>query len=626
MRLLLGILFFAAIHFSFSNEIQEKEMANEKKWLRLLHYKKNFLGSYKSEATGSGFFLSPKGRFSPVEEFRATLNALKDKYDSHNSDKHALCRFPARRRWFFSKGLIDLPAKLNCPMFDNFKKALNADKVSMVFSSYYLNNPSSAFGHTFLKFHTRDSHVFGEKAELLDNGVNYAAQTTTSNAFLYGVYGLTGVFKGYFAKLPFYYKVREYADYESRDLWSFRLNLTQSQVDELVDHLWELGQTSFDYYFLTKNCSYQLLALLEILDDRWDFSEKAPHFFVIPAETLKLINEVPGLVSEVSFRPSSRRVFENAHEELNKDEKQIFQTIVQNKNPDFSSHSVETQSKQKILDAAIDYWDFKEARAILKEESWAMDLKQKFLLARSQVPLVSPQKKQVVPENENPLKSHDPSLFGASFGYGNYDRNFLDLQFRSAFHNKIDSWVGSPAFTSIEVLGLRGRYSFDFKKMGLINFSFVNIESLTPAHSYHLPLSWALKVGAERVTDKNHCIQKEGCVAGVLRMGGGVTVELFSKTSLSLLGDYEFMGSSDLQKNSQRHSVGPRLVVYRPLFENFSFLYDLKFYYHFLYKTAWSLNHDLALNFKASKNLDSQLQVSFNGISREASLGLKYFF
>ncbi|MEI7441899.1 MAG: hypothetical protein WCK43_09780, partial [bacterium] len=186
--------------------------------------------------------------------------------------------------------------------------------------------------------------------------------------------------------------------------------------------------------------------------------------------------------------------------------------------------------------------------------------------------------------------------------------------------------VGSPAFTSIEVFAFKGRYSVDLRKGSLINFSFVNIESLTPAHSYQVPLSWALKVGAERVTDKNHCIQKEGCVAGVVRIGGGGTVELFSKISLSLLGDYEFMASSELKKSSQRHSVGPRLIVYRPLFENFSFLYDLKVYYHFIYEKAWSLNHDFAFNFKVSKNIDSQLQVSLNDLSREVSFGLRYFF
>jgi hypothetical protein len=626
MRLLLGFLFFCSLSFSVSAEIQKKEIWREKKWIRLLHYKKNFLGSFRSEATGSGFFLSPEGRSSPQNEFHSTLRAFKEKYDFKSADKHALCRFPARRNWFLSKGLLELPPKLNCPMFDNFKKVLNADKVSMVFSSYYLNNPSSAFGHTFLKFHRRESLVFGEKAELLDSGVNYAAQTTTSNSFLYGLYGLTGVFKGYFAKLPFYYKVREYADYESRDLWSFRLNLNQSQIDELIDHLWELGQTSFDYYFLTKNCSYQLLTFLEILNEEWDFSKKAANFFVIPGETLKIINEVPGLIVDVSFRPSSRRVFESSYKNLIENEKNEFQKIIENKNPRSIHDSFDPISKVKIIDTAIDYWDFREASAILREESWAMELKQSFLLARSKINFVSPELKQSIPQYENPLNSHDPSLIGASFGYGSFDHNILDVHFRSAFHNKIDSLVGSPSFTTLDVFSLKGRYSIGLRKISLINFSLVNVESLAPARSYHFPLSWNMKIGAERITDKNHCLKKDACTAGVVRFASGATFDLFSNITASFLVDYEFMASPNLRKGSQRHSLGPRLVIFRPLFESFSFLYDLKFYYHILYSPQWTLSQDIVLSYKLSKSLDSQLHGSLNNLSREVSLGLRYFF
>lgn len=626
MRLLLGFLFFYCSYFSAFAKVQENEIWQEKKWIRLLHYKRNFLGTYKSEASGRGFFLSSKGRTNPQDEFLANINAFKEKYSSQNADKHALCRFPARRNWILSKGLIELPSKLNCPMFDQFKKVLNADKVSLVFSSYYLNNPSSAFGHTFLKFHRKDSVAFGEKAELLDSGVNYAAQTTTSNAFLYGFYGLTGVFNGYFAKMPFYYKVREYADYESRDLWTFRLNLTQAQIDELIDHLWELGQTSFDYYFLSKNCSYQLLAFLEILDDRWRFSEKVPSSFVIPAETLKVINEIPGLIAEVGFRPSSRRVFESAHKNLSSNEKLAFETIVENRNPLLLPQSAEDVSRVRVLDAAIDYFDFKEAAAILKEEKWAMELKQKFLLARSQIPLVSPEKIQFIPENENPLLSHDPSLVGVSYGYSHFDKNFFDLNLRSAFHGKNDFWVGSPAHTNIEVLSLRGRYSVEHKKINLINFSFVNIESLAPIRSYHVPLSWALKVGAERVSEKNTCLKKDGCTSAVARIGGGATVELFSDITASFLGDYEFRGSPDLKRGSQMHSLGPRLIIFRPLFESFSFLYDLKLYYHYLYQPLWTFQHDFTFHFNISKDLGSLLQVSMSNLSREVSFGIRYFF
>ena len=51
---------------------------------------------------------------------------------------------------------------------------------------------------------------------------------------------------------------------EHRDLWEYRLTLTPAELDRLVRHLWELLPTYYDYYFFDENCSYHLLALLEV--------------------------------------------------------------------------------------------------------------------------------------------------------------------------------------------------------------------------------------------------------------------------------------------------------------------------------------------------------------------------
>ena len=83
-------------------------------------------------------------------------------------------------------------------------------------------------------------------------------------AFSTRVYGLAWrKFRGRFSTMPYYIKVQEYNNLESRDLWEYPLHLTRPQVDLLVRHLWELGQTSMAYYFFNRNCSYQLLPLLE---------------------------------------------------------------------------------------------------------------------------------------------------------------------------------------------------------------------------------------------------------------------------------------------------------------------------------------------------------------------------
>ena len=45
----------------------------------------------------------------------------------------------------------------------------------MVFSSYYLNNPASAFGHTFLRLNREEVASGGERLDLIDQAVDFAA-------------------------------------------------------------------------------------------------------------------------------------------------------------------------------------------------------------------------------------------------------------------------------------------------------------------------------------------------------------------------------------------------------------------------------------------------------------------
>ena len=72
---------------------------------------------------------------------------------------------------------------------------------------------------------------------------------TTDNPIVYSILGTMGGFKGSLVSLPYYYKIREYNDHESRDLWSYELNLSYEEIEVIIDHLWELGQTVFDYYY-----------------------------------------------------------------------------------------------------------------------------------------------------------------------------------------------------------------------------------------------------------------------------------------------------------------------------------------------------------------------------------------
>ena len=295
-------------------------LAADTQWLRLGHWRRG-LGGVESEADGSAFFLSPRGKTDPAAELDATLAAFFAP-PSAEPDRplgepqraeamHPQCRFPARLSFVASRLGLD-PARLplqRCPRFEAFWTRVQARSVTLIFSSYYLNNPASSFGHTFLRLDKVEGGARDDRHELLDQGVDYAAVTDTSNALLYAVKGLTGLFHGQFTARPYFYKVREYADYESRDLWEYDLALEPSEVAMLVAHLWELGGTWFDYWYLTENCSYHVLGALEAAAPRLQLLSRVGKV-VIPADTVKAVAAEPGLVRAVRWRPSIRTQFQ----------------------------------------------------------------------------------------------------------------------------------------------------------------------------------------------------------------------------------------------------------------------------------------------------------------------------
>ena len=143
--------------------------------------------------------------------------------------EHPQCTFPARYKWLkrelgFDAGKMP---EISCDRLDGWLMGLDAEKITMVFSSFYMNNPASMFGHTLLRV---DSRKKGENQKLLNYGVNYAASVDTSNALIYALKGLFGFFKGEFSVFPYYIKVQDYSNLESRDLWEYELNLNADQM------------------------------------------------------------------------------------------------------------------------------------------------------------------------------------------------------------------------------------------------------------------------------------------------------------------------------------------------------------------------------------------------------------
>ncbi|MGE3609898.1 MAG: DUF4105 domain-containing protein [Bacteriovoracaceae bacterium] len=478
------------------------QSAHDTQWLRLLHYKQNLFGQYVSEADGGHFFLSSQGKKSPEKELEAFKESLNHLENNQNS---VVCRFPARIRWYkkyHSELSID---DSFCTELNAFRSRLEGKSISIVFSSYFLNNPASSFGHTFIRIGKSEQK---SSTELLDTGVNFGANVGNANPVVYAVGGFTGFFPGTFTAIPYYYKVREYNDYETRDLWSYHLDFTQEQIDLVVDHIWELGHTYFDYYFLTENCSYHVLTILEAARPDVHLTDKLPYLYTIPSDTLKILHEEK-LIKNISMRPAPSTVFKKQLISLNETEKeQVKQLVYHGK--DLVEGSAE--KKALIYDSALSLVDYQFAKEILKQEEEGQKIKRPILLARSQVPVRSPELDFSSSLRSAPHLGHGSKRFG--IGFSQYQgKNSLDAEWRFAFHDFLDHSTGFLPLTTLEVLRFQVRS--DGQKYKLRELDLVNVMTLSPINTFNKSPSWRFTAGEWQTFRNKKMLATEGIKAGV---------------------------------------------------------------------------------------------------------------
>ncbi len=531
-----------------------KQISESRAWKKLMHIEPNVIGLKSTQVTDLKFQLSNLEILNQLTEIEATLQAftlpaatyekmidaptaqlkkVANKIVDHS--QHPICLFPARLK-FLKKELPEardywsqLP-DVNCVFQKIYLEALSVQSVSYVFSSYYSDSPGSAFGHTFFRMNRKENGGLN-KQELLDYGVGYAANVTTSNGFLYAVLGLVGGFKGSWSNVPYYYKVREYNDFESRDLWSYDLNLTPDEVEMLTLHLWEVGSHYYTYYFFTQNCAFHMLTLLEAAAPRLHLIENVPFYYVIPADSLKALFYEPGLVGNISYRPSIRQVFlERAHR-LEPHVKQRFADYAK-ADPASEVFFTDLSDEQKslFLDAAIDLFDLKNPQITL-EKNKTLYLKKEFLLSqRAKINYISKPVDLPIEMNEQPANSHGSSRLGVSF-LNRDEKNYALLDYRFALHDLLDYQVGLPRNSQLEF------FNFSFRsqqsRLYLEEFSLFKVLNLNPVNFFETKPSWGFDLGIQN--KPKYCDSSNGqCLLYGALAKYGFTKNLFASNNRSM--------------------------------------------------------------------------------------------
>jgi hypothetical protein len=507
---------------TFLKSIPQERLATIAKhptWLKLYRYRPHFFGGYRSQADDPSFFFSDNGARQPLAELKAFLNALE------NRDPK-LCRYFARQKFVKEQLNIDISlSPAECPEYWKFKNQLTVDEVYMVFTSYYLQSPASAFGHTFMRLGNSQS-----SNQLLDFGVNFSAEVTTDNALLYALFGIIGAFEGRFTTLPYFYKIREYNDFESRDIWSYKLELTSKQIDLLIDHIWEMGSTHFDYFYFSENCSYHILAVLDAIT-QVDLLP-SDYAFVIPIDTVKKLHEVQ-LLEDTQFRPSSRKVLGRSWSQLSDTEKKH---VSQNKEKNFSSLSkmseLSKREKARVIETTIDYLDYIHAEKVLLEKPKWIKRRREFLVERAKLGRIQTFEHKTKREI-SPIEGHDTDRIRLGLAR-KIDQNWSFLEYRFALHDMLDPLAGQKKYSGLEM----GRISF-MSRAGEIQIQELNlfeVNAISPVDQIEFPLSFQVSLGQDRWSDR-YC---EDCVRQQFKAYGGSSFELFSQSAFYLLSGVQF--------------------------------------------------------------------------------------
>lgn len=618
---------------NYKTKAKIKKLVEQPIWLQLLHAHSNVFNHFKSQAKSSSFFLAKTGNTDPAAELMADVAAL---FSDTLDESHMLCRFPARAHWLIEQLGIDaeeLP-RPECKSFNHFFSEINPEGATLIFPVAYLNSPSSMFGHTFLRI---DQVGQTETTRLVAWSINYAASPNTKDGeILFAWKGLFGGYPGDFSVLPYYLKVHEYNDWESRDVWEFKLNLTQAETEQLVRHTWELLHIEFAYYFLKENCSYRVLELLDAVRPDNNFQAQFNHW-AIPVDTVRAV-ESAGMVKEATFRPSAMKLVRNGLDQLSNQEKKLAYNLATAEdnskilNSSFDAVSKMPIERQKAVEeVAYEYLRLKvQLDKLTRKQTSRRSLM--LLRLRSELTAGSPLVPVKPPEVRDD-QAHNSERVSLALGESR-SSFYTELGWRPAFHALTDPFEGFPVGAQIKFFDakLRSWEKNAVETTELERVDVITVTALTQHDRFFQPWSWQVNIGARRkeIPDKDASRPP----VGFFDFSGGLNKAIFERTSFYMLlgGATEFAHSM-----ARGFDVGPLaemglLGSYPKGFWHTSGQWQFSAKRIDWCNDIHSKQHifELTNSFNLERNLALQLKINrdfrFKNWNNDASLGVLFFY
>jgi hypothetical protein len=411
------------------------------------------------------------------------------------------------------------------------------------------------FGHTLIRV---DSKGHTGASRMLDYTINYAADAAANSSVGYAYKGLSGGLPGRFRIIPYHMKLREYAQMENRDIWEYRLDVSQQTVDMVLMHAWELIGTYFDYYFFTENCAYHILTLLESDLHHTAMTDEF-RFWVLPTDTLRVLEE-RGLVRAVDYYPSSYQLILARRNALpEKDDrlaKAIYRDGTEAHQEKLDGFSIERQAS--VLDMAYEYLRYTKIAAsdVLSPE--LSERERRLLVARSRLRVTSPEPDVPVP-GVRPDQAHRTMRW--SVGGGSDDNGpFVKVGWRAVYHDWLDPAAGYPSNSALEFGRLGLRYYTEGqsgKQLKLDHLYVISLDNFEPLDDFFRRVSWHVTTGWEPLF--NAADKRE--IAFTVRGGPGLSYRPGGASTLLYGGVDAEAAYGDAFRGSYYLGTGPTVGV-----------------------------------------------------------------
>ncbi|MEX2606829.1 MAG: DUF4105 domain-containing protein, partial [Kiritimatiellia bacterium] len=462
------------------SQVEARRLWDDPEWWTLVHYHRTMWGRVESRIDDPRFFLHPRGKVNRKAELKATLHAFLEP-ESVGGERSLACRFPARRQWLLEK--LELPESVfpdgDCEDFHEAIAQLEIESAAMIYPAGYLNSPASMFGHLLLVLDRKD------KDRLLSRAVNYAAVVGDSFGPLFAVKGIFGLYDGVFAILPYYDKVEEYSAVNRRDIWEYPLELSETELDRLLRHVWELQELRSRYFFFKENCAFNLLYPIEAARA----SVKLVRRFRMSAVPVSLLQQLAesGATGEPVYRPSKASVMRDLVSRLSPAEQERARVLMEGGALDGSESAV-------LISFAIEWIQYLYTEKMITPEVYRERIFP-LLSARSKLGRVETSVREIPAA---PDQGHAPRRLGVYGGVNTTEGDgFWGVTLRAAYHDWLDDPAGYPEGSSIRMFEVDVRGDMDEGEVYLRDFTLVDIRSQTPPELWVRPLSWAVRFSAE---------------------------------------------------------------------------------------------------------------------------------